>query len=360
MKDEIIKAAKRASVLLLDMQSDDLPTIPKSVLYAIQDELECAASCGDIGLIEYSTKSMQTWIPSFEIDIPNKSEEYKNIFNTLHLKVFGEEPNYFVDEPEANLDGVPVHHEPVNENMEYQDVPIADESEVSDEEESTDSTVQPALVANGSSQFSNGFIAMNQQKPKVKPFDVPGNIGAFLGQLEQDKLAIALHGAQGCGKTQFVLQALDAFTNAGKRCGCFFLETGINNNLMDKYVERNVSPENAGKIGMAGSGNLEAVKKASKDFDVIAIDSWQSLDEDSGEFNKLREQYPNTIYIIIFQQTSNKTIRGGTKPLFDSSIVIEGFKPNDNFNDNHFVCTKNRYGNTGARYYPASKSLQMN
>jgi hypothetical protein len=63
-----------------------------------------------------------------------------------------------------------------------------------------------------------------------------------------------------------------------------------------------------------------------------------------------RFKFPDTIFIIIFQRTTQGTIRGGTAPLFDAGINLEVVKVDDTFINNYVVATKNRYGVTGIKY----------
>ena len=83
---------------------------------------------------------------------------------------------------------------------------------------------------------------------------------------------------------------------------------------------------------------------------MIIIDSWNKLNVHSSQFDKLRKDFPDTIFIVIFQRTTQGTIRGGTAPLFDAGINLEVVKVDDSFKNNYAVATKNRYGETGLQY----------
>ncbi len=75
------------------------------------------------------------------------------------------------------------------------------------------------------------------------------------------------------------------------------------------------------------------------------------------DFDSLRKQFPNTIFIVIFQRTTQKTIRGGTAPLYDAGINIEVVKADDSFKNNYAVTTKNRYGVTGVQFGIHSQTI---
>jgi hypothetical protein len=102
---------------------------------------------------------------------------------------------------------------------------------------------------------------------------------------------------------------------------------------------------------------METIHKASKVFDVVIIDSWNKLDVHSSEFDKLRKAFSNTIFVVIFQRTTQGTIRGGTAPLYDSGINIEVVKVDEEFSNNYATTTKNRYGETGKKFNISSQKL---
>ena len=102
---------------------------------------------------------------------------------------------------------------------------------------------------------------------------------------------------------------------------------------------------------------FDTIRKAAGEFDVIVIDSWNKLHVKSSEFDGLRKEFPNTIFIIIFQRTTQGTIRGGTAPLFDSGINLEVVKVDDTFVKNYAVAAKNRYGITGIQYNITQKKI---
>ena len=87
------------------------------------------------------------------------------------------------------------------------------------------------------------------------------------------------------------------------------------------------------------------------------IDSFNKLNAHSSLFDKLRKEFPDTIFIVIFQRTTQGTIRGGTAPLFDAGINLEVLKVDDTFRNNYAVATKNRYGETGLQYNIQSRKL---
>jgi hypothetical protein len=205
------------------------------------------------------------------------------------------------------------------------------------------------------------FDSMNEIKaePSENSFRLYRDIGKLLGDLEQFELAITLEGDQGGGKTRFGYQLADAFANLGNRIAVFSLEIGKRSDLIRRMREEYVKPINQNKIFITDQlpDGFETIRKAAHDFDVVIIDSWNKLNVHSSQFDKLRKDFPDTIFIVIFQRTTQGTIRGGTAPLFDAGINLEVVKVDDTFRNNYAVATKNRYGETGLQYNIHSRQL---
>jgi hypothetical protein len=100
-------------------------------------------------------------------------------------------------------------------------------------------------------------------------------------------------------------------------------------------------------LQISGDGSLKEVRKTAKEYDVIIVDSFQKLNCKPEEYDKLRKDFPNTIFICIFQKTTNNTIRGGSQIFFDSSAVINIEKRDDK---RIAVMQKSRYGTANWEY----------
>ncbi|GAA5036703.1 hypothetical protein GCM10011506_29890 [Marivirga lumbricoides] len=205
------------------------------------------------------------------------------------------------------------------------------------------------------------FNSMNDinTAPSENSFRLAGDLGKLLGDLERFELAITLEGDQGGGKTRFGYQLADAFAGLNNQIAIFSLEIGRRSDLIRRMREEYVAPGNRGKIFITDQlpQGIETIRKAAKEFDVVVIDSWNKLNAHSSEFDKLRKDFPDTIFIVIFQRTTQGTIRGGTAPLFDAGVNLEVVKVDDSFRNNYAVATKNRYGETGLQYNIATKSI---
>ncbi len=173
-------------------------------------------------------------------------------------------------------------------------------------------------------------------------FTLPTELGEFLGNLERYMLAIALTGDSGTGKTNFSFALASLFSDAGFKVKYYSLEMGICG-LTKELIERH----NCYQVDIVGSGKIADIKKDTKYYDVIIIDSFGKLDAKHEDFDKLRNAHPSTIFIFIFQKTSSGTIRGGASIRFDSSMVI-----NLQFKDGKrtAIMEKSRYGTQGFNY----------
>ena len=206
-------------------------------------------------------------------------------------------------------------------------------------------------------ETTSDFIPITQLRPSSNAFQLKGDIGRLLGKLERYKLAMTLEGDQGAGKTQFAFQLADAFVDIGKTVGFYSLEIGRGSDIIIRNRDLYLKPQNRSKVYLSEVADLAHVRANAKKYDVIIIDSWTKLDVDSSEFDKLRKDFPNTIWVVIFQRTAGNKIRGGTKPLYDAGINIAVHKVDNTFKNNYAECMKNRYGETGLQYNVSERRL---
>jgi hypothetical protein len=172
-----------------------------------------------------------------------------------------------------------------------------------------------------------------------------GDIGLFLGALEKDKCAITLTGKQGSGKTFFSFDLISKFIERHFSVAYFSCEEGITQLTREKLIHYQL--DNAESLKIKEQANLLDIHRAASSFDVIVIDSWGKLNADISEFDKLRLEFPKTIIVAIFQQTSSGQMRGGTMAAYDAGINIE---TSIEHGKRIAVCKKNRYGKTGLKY----------
>ena len=205
------------------------------------------------------------------------------------------------------------------------------------------------------------FDPMDQieERSSGTTFRLPGALGEFLGELERFELAMTLEGDQGGGKTRFAYQLADTFAKLEHRIAMFSLEIGRKSDLIRRMREQYLTPQHQSQIFITDQlpKGLDSVREAAQHFDVVVLDSWNKTGAPSEEFDRLRKDFPNTIFIVIFQRTTQKMIRGGTAPLYDAGINIEVIKVDDSFVNNYAVATKNRYGITGLHYNISQQKL---
>lgn len=79
--------------------------------------------------------------------------------------------------------------------------------------------------------------------------------------------------------------------------------------------------------------------------DVIVIDSFTKMQEMHKGFEvdkDLRKKYDGKLFLVIFQQTTDGKMRGGSKSQFDADIVLFTEKKTD-YRENYVYADKNRY-----------------
>lgn len=222
----------------------------------------------------------------------------------------------------------------------------------------------PAPPTNG--QPDSLFVRADQAPPQPEDvFTLPGPIGKLLGKLQRYKLAIALHGDYHGGKSEFAMQLIDAFADRGMRVGLFDLEQG---GLYSKdtlaSIKRNIKPGNRSRLAVAAEapGGLDEIKRYADKFDVIVIDSWQKLGFITNEkFDELRKEYPNTIWVVIFQQNAAGEVRGGAAANYDAPVVLRAVRADRyDFSRNYIEVKKNRGNPTDRWYMIAAKRVVNN
>ncbi|NVK65685.1 MAG: hypothetical protein HWE22_13920 [Flavobacteriales bacterium] len=73
----------------------------------------------------------------------------------------------------------------------------------------------------------------------------------------------------------------------------------------------------------------------------MIIDSFSKISAKATDFEALRQDFPNTYFVIIFQKTTDGKIRGGSSILFNSTATID-IRVNDD-GERLAVMVKNRY-----------------
>lgn len=211
------------------------------------------------------------------------------------------------------------------------------------------------------SKLPGGFVVASEgPAQRINTFKLPKEFGKLLGDLQRYQLTILLTGDPHAGKSEFVTQLTNAFLDHGFKGAYFDLEQG---GLISKDTQaafnRNITKENQAKLAVTGEApeGVDSVKAVADQFDFIVIDSFQELKAPVTAFNDLRKEYPNTIFVIIFQQTTSGTTRGGIKSVFDTPVQIKVYKVDNTFVNNYAQVEKNRGNQIGIQYNVSQKMV---
>ncbi|MBL7813250.1 MAG: hypothetical protein JNL57_13595 [Bacteroidetes bacterium] len=202
---------------------------------------------------------------------------------------------------------------------------------------------------------------------EVKPgqlFQLPGEIGKWLGKMERYRNVIILHGERGGGKSNLVFDLMDAFAHLSwvKTIGFFSLEEGANTDLIKRKRDKYFGEDANAKVVIADEApqGIETVKRAAELMDIVVVDSFGKLKAPQTVIDELRKQYPKTIFIFVFQTTTAGNARGGSSASFDCSVeIIVKKSPDGDFKKNTAYLEKNRYGETRESYWIFSRALRM-
>ncbi|BDD04441.1 hypothetical protein [Aureibacter tunicatorum] len=193
-----------------------------------------------------------------------------------------------------------------------------------------------------SSSLKGLFSPINkpQTQKTGKPIKLKGPIAKWLGKPESFEFMLLLRGEPGAGKSRFIFQLINCFIEANLTLAFFSLEMDVASSIVQDYSELYISEEFKPQV-MSTSvcpEGLTTIDKAAKEFDVIVIDSWQKIDNvKQTDFDKLRKNNQNTMFIIITQSNSKSGTRGGNMADFDASCVAHVH------DDHHVYWEKNRF-----------------
>lgn len=195
----------------------------------------------------------------------------------------------------------------------------------------------------GLSPRANVVTAEALRHTSFETFELPTELGRFLGRLDRNKLAIALTGDSGAGKSHFAFELTRLFSDEGFRTKFYCLEEGFGHLTQEKIHKYNIADD----VVFEEHATITEVRHDADKFEVIVIDSFSKLDVGSDEFERLRTDFPRTIFIIIFQKTNTGSIRGGSSIIFNSAATIDVVR-NGEERVAHMV--KGRYGTQGWKY----------
>lgn len=211
----------------------------------------------------------------------------------------------------------------------------------------------------GLSGFTTADQTPEQPKNLVK---LPGAMGDLLGSMQRYKNAIIVAGETHSSKSELGKQIADAYASAGDEVAYLDWEQGgLESRDTIESFKRNVKPENLKKIHVNSElpRNLQSVKSLAKKFKVVVLDSGTKLNEVTNEWiDQLRNDEPNTDWVILMQQNSKGGTRGGTSAEFDAPVVIMTYRPDESdYKKNYAYLFKNRGNKTGIYYNISDKKI---
>ncbi|GIM59859.1 hypothetical protein CAPN007_20680 [Capnocytophaga canimorsus] len=173
------------------------------------------------------------------------------------------------------------------------------------------------------------------------------DMAQFLGNMEiknTDSLVITLTGGQGSGKTRFAFQFMNDLAQRYK-VGHISIEEHPKSRLYKEKAYQYLNPTALNNIEAHDVRSLSEIDKIIRENEVIVIDSFQKIKEIDSKFEvdkDLRKKYNGKLFLVIFQQTTDGKMRGGSKSQFDGHIILftEKFP---NYQENYVYPDKNRY-----------------
>ncbi len=215
----------------------------------------------------------------------------------------------------------------------------------------------------------NSLAYKMANKPKSVDFFKIENkdIADFLGEIERkqrESIVISLTGGQGSMKTRMCFQFMNALAQNYKT-GHASIEEHPDSSLYYAKAEEYLNVKALQNIENPEIRSVEDLEKLIRNNEVIVIDSFSKMQEMHKGFEvdkDLRKKYDGKLFIVIFQQTTDGKMRGGSKSQFDADIVLFTEKMPD-YRDNYIYADKNRYQNKpldGLKFNIFSKKLVQN
>ncbi|GIZ16566.1 hypothetical protein, partial [Capnocytophaga catalasegens] len=174
----------------------------------------------------------------------------------------------------------------------------------------------------------------------------------FLGDIEikeKDSLVITLTGGQGSGKTRFAFQFMNDLAQHYK-VGHISMEEHPQSRLYIEKVHQYLNEKAMNNIEAHDVRSIQELHEIIERNDVIVIDSFQKIKEIDSKFEvdkDLRKKYNSKLFLVIFQQTTDGKMRGGSKSQFDGDIILFTAKL-PNYQENYVYPDKNRYNHIPA------------
>jgi antirestriction protein ArdC/nucleoside-triphosphatase THEP1 len=213
------------------------------------------------------------------------------------------------------------------------------------------SIAKPKIAAQKETVNKNSLAYKMANKPtnvdfyKVEHKD----IAEFLGEIEikeKESVVISLTGGQGSMKTRMCFQFINALAQNYK-VGHASIEEHPESSLYYAKAEEYLNQKALQNIEAPEIKSVSDLDRLIQNSDVIIIDSFSKMQEIQKGFEvdkDLRKKYNGKLFIVIFQQTTDGKMRGGSKSQFDADVVLFTEKKSD-YRENYIYTDKNRYQN---------------
>ena len=197
-----------------------------------------------------------------------------------------------------------------------------------------------------SNSISNKIKAFQGRNFEIFNIENP-DLSTFLGEIERKNIGstvITLTGGAGSGKTRFAFQFMNALAQHYK-VGHASLEEHPESKLYFDKVTQYLDSQAQNNISVLENETLDGLENLINENEVIVIDSFAKLREMNSKFlvdKDLRRKYNGKLFLVIFQQTSDGKMRGGSTSEFDGDIILFT-KTFDDPKENFVYPSKNRY-----------------
>ena len=184
-------------------------------------------------------------------------------------------------------------------------------------------------------------------------FTLSSPLGEYLGMLDRHGLCIGLVGDPGAGKSNFSLALAQLFDQQGFRILYYSLEL-----MAGAVFKKNLSRYPcSNRMQIEPSGTIEHIRQQAALYDCIFVDSFNKLGCSANEIDALRKEFPQTIFLLIFQKNSDGSSKGGSQVEYDPSMVID-LKYDKTTDERWAYMKKSRYGTQGWTYHWSSNTLE--
>lgn len=208
--------------------------------------------------------------------------------------------------------------------------------------------VKPKTTVSDLAKDSLAYRKANKNEASRQYYKIDDkDISEFLGKIEQknrESIAITIAGIQGSGKTRFIFQLINAFAQNYK-VGHASMEEHPESALYEDKALQYWNDKAINEVRVPEINSMAEMHKLIRENDVIIIDSFaklRTLDKTVSLDNDLRKKYHGKLFILIYQLTTAKQMRGGSDSQFDADVVLFAEK-SDDYKKNYIRIDKNRY-----------------